>query len=60
MNYDIENDIKVTCCSAILVKGEIVKFIDKTSPNRVRVKRSNGQYHKVRFSTLRSNSQVMS
>jgi len=50
--YTLKDDLKVFCCGVTLRIGELVTVLDNQTPNRVRVKRTDGSIHKVKKSTL--------
>jgi len=50
--YTLRSDLRVLCCDILLRAGETVVLLDNKTPNRIRVKISNGQIHNVKRSAF--------
>lgn len=53
MKYQVGDSFYALCCGALLGSGETVEILDQPSKNRLRIKRINGEIHKVKASTFR-------
>jgi len=50
--YELLSDVKTLCCDTSLRSGEPIVLVDNQTPNRVRVKRSDGSDHRLKRSAF--------